>query len=78
MDLLCFLANTFIDLLSDVSNNVCYKHNKKNIVSEHILRALQELHLDEFLPFLLSDDQSMKLTDIMKAEKKVQDGLNSS
>ena len=56
IDLICFIANGFLDLLSDVSNNVCYQNNKKNIVSEHLLRALQEMHLDEYLPFLLSDD----------------------
>jgi hypothetical protein len=59
MDLICFISNAFIDVLSDVSNNVCYKNNKKNIISEHILKALQELHLDEYLPFLLSDDQNL-------------------
>ena len=24
MDLICFISNAFVDLLSDVSNNVCY------------------------------------------------------
>ena len=75
LDLLCFLANAFIDLLSDVANNMCYKQKKKNIVNEHVLRALQEMHLDEFLPHLLYDDQTMKLSDILKVEKKVQDGI---
>ena len=78
MDLICFLSNAFIDLLSDVSNNVCYKQNKKNIISEHILRALQELHLDEYLPFLLSDDQMFPLSEILKIEKKNPDGLHFS
>lgn len=76
IDLICFISNAFLDLLSDVSNNVCYQNNKKNIVSEHVLRALQELHLDEYLPFLLSDDQGMKLNDILKKEKKRADGLH--
>jgi histone H3/H4 len=40
IDLICFIANTFIDLLSDLSNNVCYNQKKKNIVPEHIVRAL--------------------------------------
>ena len=40
IDLICFISNTFIDLLSDLSNNVCYNQKKKNIVPEHIVRAL--------------------------------------
>lgn len=76
IDLICFISNGFLDLLSDVANNVCYQNNKKNIVSEHLLRALQELHLDEYLPFLLSDDQSLKLPEILKLEKKKPDGLH--
>jgi len=78
MDLICFISNSFIDLLSDVSNNVCYKNNKKNIISEHILRALHELHLDEYLPFLLDDDQDIRLEQILKKEKKVKDGFHFS
>ena len=75
-DLICFVANAFIDLLSDTSNNVCYKAGKKNIVPEHTIRALQELSLDEYLPFLLSDDQGQKLVDILRAEKKRPEGLH--
>jgi len=56
MDLICFISNAFIDLLSDIANNVCYHANKKNIIPEHAIRALQELYLDEYLPFLLTDD----------------------
>jgi|DEB0MinimDraft_12_1074336.scaffolds.fasta_scaffold101637_2 hypothetical protein len=56
MDLICFVSNAFIDLLSDISNNVCYKNNKKNIIPEHTIRALQELYLDDYMPFLLTDD----------------------
>ena len=40
MDLICFISNAFIDLLSDTSNNVCYKNSKKNIIPEHTIRAL--------------------------------------
>lgn len=40
MDLICFISNAFVDLLSDVSNNVCYEQNKKNIMPEHTIRAL--------------------------------------
>ena len=78
MDLICFISNCFIDLLSDTSNNVCYKANKKNIIPEHAFRALQELHLDEYLPFLLTDDHNQKLTDLLKQEKKNPDGLHLS
>jgi hypothetical protein len=71
MDLICFISNAFVDLLSDVANNVCYKYKKKkNIVPEHLLRALQNLHLDDFLPYLLSDDQNTTMQDIIKSEKK--------
>ena len=42
----------------------------KNIKPEHVLRALQELHLDDYLPFLISDDHNVKLQDLLKAEKK--------
>lgn len=76
IDLICYISNCFLDLLSDVANNVCYLNNKKNIVSEHLLKALQELHLDEYLPYLLSDDQNQKLADILKLEKKRPDGLH--
>lgn len=58
IELICYLANAFVDLLSDISNNVCYDQKKKVIIPEHTLRALQELHLDEYLPFILLDNQS--------------------
>ena len=70
MDLICFISNAFIDLLSDVSNNVCYKYKKKNIVPEHVIRALQYLNLDEYIPFMLTDDQNMTLPELLKSEKK--------
>lgn len=56
--MICYLANAFIDLLSDISNNVCYAQKKKVIIPEHTLRALQELHMDEYLPYILLDNQS--------------------
>ena len=70
MDLICFISNAFIDLLSDVSNNVCYKYKKKNIVPEHVVRGLQHLNLDEYIPFMLTDDQNMTLSELLKSEKK--------
>lgn len=66
MDLICFISNAFIDLLSDVSNNVCYKYKKKNIVPEHVIRGLQHLNLDEYIPFMLTDDQNMTLNELLK------------
>lgn len=62
-ELICYLANAFVDLLSDISNNVCYDQKKKVIIPEHTLRALQELHLDEYLPFILQDNQSSDMPD---------------
>ena len=59
MDLICFISNAFVDLLSDTSNNVCYSNKRRNIIPEHTVRALQELHLEDYLPFLMSDDQSL-------------------
>ena len=70
MDLICFISNAFIDLLSDVSNNVCYKYKKKNIVPEHVIRGLQHLNLDQYVPFLLTDEQNISFSDLLKAEKK--------
>jgi hypothetical protein len=69
MDLICFISNAFVDLLSDTANNVCYSQDKKNIIPEHAIRALQALHLDEYLPFLLTDNQNQTLTEVMKEEK---------
>lgn len=40
MDLICFVSNAFIDILSDTANNVCMHNKKKNIIPEHALRAL--------------------------------------
>lgn len=34
--------------------------------------------MDEYLPFLLSDDQNFRLSDILKIEKKNPDGLHFS
>lgn len=59
IELICYLANAFVELLSDISNNVCYAQKKKVIIPEHTLRALQELHLDGYLPFVLLDNQSV-------------------
>ena len=78
MDLICFISNAFVDLLSDVANNVCMHNGKKNIIPEHLFRALQELNIDEFLPFLLSDDQSKTLPEILRIERKKQDGLHAT
>jgi hypothetical protein len=58
MDLICFISNAFVDLLSDVANNICMNNGKKNIIPEHLIKALQEMNIDEYLPFLLNDDQS--------------------
>lgn len=58
IELICYLANCFVDLLSDISNNVCTDQKKKVIIPEHTLRALQELHLDEYLPYVLLDNQN--------------------
>jgi hypothetical protein len=69
MDLICFISNAFVDLLSDTANNVCYSQDKKNIIPEHAIRALQALHLDEYLPFLLTDNQNLTLQEVMKEEK---------
>jgi hypothetical protein len=70
MDLICFISNAFVDLLSDTANNVCYSQDKKNIIPEHAIRALQALHLDEYLPFLLTDNQNLSLSEVLKEEKK--------
>jgi len=70
MDLICFISNAFVDLLSDTANNVCYSQDKKNIIPEHAIRALQALQLDEYLPFLLTDNQNQTLPQILKEEKK--------
>lgn len=63
IELICYLANSFVDLLSDISNNVCTDQNKKVIIPEHTLRALQELHLDEYLPYVLLDNQNSDVPD---------------
>lgn len=63
IELICYLANAFVDLLSDISNNVCTDQKKKVIIPEHTLRALQELHLDEYLPFVLLDNQLSDIPD---------------
>ena len=76
MDLICFISNAFVDLLSDVSNNVCYQSKKKNIIPEHVLKALQELHLDGYLPFLVGDDMPNSVQEILRAEKKKPKGLH--
>ena len=76
MDLICFISNAFVDLLSDVANNVCTQSGKKNIIPEHLIKALQELHLDDYLPFLLHDDQAKTIQEVLRAEKKRPDGLH--
>ena len=40
MDLICFISNAFVDLLSDTSNNVCYSNKRRNIIPEHTVKAL--------------------------------------
>jgi hypothetical protein len=40
IDLICYLSNGFIDLLADVANNVCYASAKKNIIVEHLVKAV--------------------------------------
>ena len=58
MDLICFISNAFVDLYSDTANNVCYSQEKKNIIPEHALRALTKLNLDNYMPFMLTDNQN--------------------
>lgn len=45
---------------------------------EHVLKGLQHLHLDEYLLFLITEDQNQKLTDILKTEKKLSTGIHHS
>ena len=40
IDLICYLSNGCIDLLADVANNVCYASAKKNIIVEHLVKAV--------------------------------------
>ena len=75
MDLICFISNAFVDLYSDTANNVCYSQEKKNIIPEHALRALTKLNLDNYMPFMLTDNQNQSLQEIMKSEKKATNGL---
>jgi len=44
--------------MADIANNVCYNQKKKNIIPEHLLRALYALNLDEYLPYILFDRKS--------------------
>ena len=78
MDLVSFLANSFCDLISDVANNVCYNNDKKIIVAEHLIKGLYEMHLQDYLPFLLVTDQNQKLTEVLKEEKKKPNGLHAN
>lgn len=45
---------------------------------EHTIRALQELHLDDYLPYLLTDHQNQSLKEILSQEKKRKDGLQAT
>jgi len=75
MELICFISNAFVDLLADISNNVCCASNKKNIIQEHAIRGIQELSLDDYLPYLLVDDQYLSMEEIEAREKKRQVGF---
>jgi hypothetical protein len=68
IDLISFIGNVFVDLISDIANNVCFKSKKKNIFPEHAYQALIELHLDDYFPFLLSDNQNLTLKQIIERE----------
>ncbi len=50
--------------MADIANNVCYNQKKKNIIPEHLLRALYALNLDEYLPYILFDDQNFHLSEL--------------
>ena len=56
IDLICHLANCFIDLISDVANNVCSMQKRCLMGPEHLLRAVQEIHLDEYLLYCLNEE----------------------
>jgi hypothetical protein len=49
--------------MADVANNVCYNQKKKNIIPEHLLSDLQAFNLDEYLPYILYDDQNFQLSE---------------
>ena len=53
-DLIFHLANQFLHLIADIANRVCQKQGKVLIFSEHMLRALHHLQLDDILPLLLN------------------------
>jgi hypothetical protein len=65
MDLISFIGNAFVDLIADISNNVCFKNKKKNIFPEHAYKALMELHLEDYIPYLLSENQNLPLKVIL-------------
>jgi len=76
IDLISFIANSFVDLVADVANNVCLNSKKKNIFPEHTYQAIKELHLEDYFPFLLQDNQNLTLKDILLAERSSLEGID--
>ena len=74
--MIVFVANCFVDLFADISNNVCMKFKKKNIVPSHAYQALKELHLGDYIPFLLSDNQNLSLKQILVREHSFLKGID--
>lgn len=80
MQFISFIANAFLDILTDVQKNIMKSQNKVRIIPKHLLEALQELQLDEFLPFLLEDSSLnyQSLNDICERENNIPSGMRVS
>lgn len=66
IDLICHLANQFVDLISDIANNCCYQKEKVLMFPEHMLCAMQELNLDDYLLSVLFNEQEFMSTQDLK------------
>ena len=55
-ELIFHIGNTFIDLLADTANNVAISNDKKQMNPDHIIKGLQKLNLDEYIPFLTTEN----------------------
>lgn len=59
-DLIANCCSEFVQLLSSEANEICEKDNKKTISPDHILRALETLGLQSYLPEVKSEYERVR------------------
>lgn len=69
-ELIANCCSEFVQLLSSEANEICEKDNKKTISPDHILRALESLGLDAYVPDVKGEYEKYRKEDRVRGKGK--------